>query len=62
MQPSDRIPPDMKQVLAWIAIIALGSFAMWHLEAGGPVGPAALAAVFITGGALIVYGLWGIWK
>ena len=32
------IPPDTKKILAWIAIIALSSIAMWHLEAGGPVG------------------------
>lgn len=62
MQPSDPIPPDTKKILAWIAIIALSSIAMWHLEAGGPVGPVALAAVFITGGALLVYGLWGFGK
>lgn len=64
MQPSDPIPPDTKQtsawnVLPWIAIIALGSFATWRLEAGGPV---ALAAAFITGGALLVYGLSGFRK
>lgn len=64
MQPTDPLPPNAKPtsvwtILPWMAIIALGSFATWHLETGGPV---ALAAAFVTAGALFVYGLWDFYK
>lgn len=54
--PPEPQPWSGRMIAAFIVVIALGAFASSNLEAGGTV---AVIAAFVTGGALLIYGLSG---